>query len=314
MANTTFLFGPAGDNYRRTWAWATFIIVPVFFLGGQIMFLLPAKLLGWITRENIETYPHILHLIIGSFAVTALVFILWIRYFERRDLRSVGIVFDGKASRRYLTGYAAGLLMAAAVVYSVRFLGGYSIEAEPQVTMSALVPVFVLLFAFILQAGTEELVFRGWMMGRLAERYGLWVGVIGNSVLFALMHVDIEALSALGPSGIVIFTVATLLFSVFLSLLVIRERSIWGAAAWHASWNWMFITWFGLPTTGIDLGLAPLVADYMPAPEAAVWLTGGTDGPEGSVFTPVVLVIGTLVLTRLLRSRTKPQSSSAGSG
>ena len=314
MANTTFLFGPAGDNYRRTWAWATFIIVPVFFIGGQIMFLLPAKLLGWITRENVETYPHVLNLIIGAFAVSALIFILWVRYFERRDLRSIGLAFDAKALRRYIKGFAAGLLMAAAVVYSVRFLGGYSIEGESHLTMSALVPVFILMFAFILQSGTEELVFRGWMMGRLAERYGLWVGVIGNSVLFALMHVDIEALAALGVSGMVIFTTATLLFSIFLSLLVIRERSIWGAAAWHASWNWMFITWFGLPTTGIDLGLAPLVADYMPVPEAAVWLTGGTDGPEGSVFTPVILVIGTLVLARLLRSGPRPQSSAAESG
>lgn len=314
MANTTYLFGPAEGNYRRTWAWATFIIVPVFFLGGQIMFLLPAKLLGWITRENVETYPHVLNLIIGAFAVSALIFVLWIRFFERRDFRSVGLVFDGKASKRYLRGFAAGLLMAAAVVYSVRFFGGYSVEAETHLSSSALVPVFILLFAFILQSGTEELVFRGWMMGRLAERYGLWVGVIGNSVLFALMHVDLEALTALGASGMVIFTTATLLFSIFLSLLVIRERSIWGAAAWHASWNWTFITWFGLPTTGIDLGLAPLVADYMPAPEAAVWLTGGTDGPEGSVLTPIILVIGTLILTWLLRGGAKPQSSAAESG
>lgn len=303
MTTATFLFGTAEGSYRRTWAWATFILVPVFLVVGQILFLLPAKLLGWITRENVETYPYVLNLIIGAFAMCALIFWLWIRFFERRNLRSVGLSFDNRSTRQYARGFVLGLLMAAGVVYTVRLLGGYSVEAETHLASTDMVPILILLFAFILQAGTEELVFRGWMMGRLAERYGLWVGVIGNSVLFTLMHVDSEALAALGPSGIALFTAATLLFSIFLSLLVIRERSIWGAAAWHASWNWMFITWFGLPTTGIELGLAPLVADYMPTPDAAVWLTGGTDGPEGSVLTPIVLLIGTLILSWMLQAR-----------
>ena len=65
----------------------------------------------------------------------------------------------------------------------------------------------------------------------------------------------------------------------------------------------MFITWFGLPTTGIELGLTPLVADYMPAPDTAVWLTGGADGPEGSVLTPIVLLVGTLVLSWMLQAK-----------
>lgn len=303
MATATFLFGTAEGSYRRTWAWATFILVPLFLVGGQILFLLPAKLLGWITRENVETYPYVLNLIIGAFSVCALIFWLWIRFFERRNLRSVGLSFDDRSPKRYARGFVLGLLMAAGVVYTVRLLGGYSVEAETYLALTDMVPILILLFAFILQAGTEELVFRGWMMGRLAERYGLWVGVIGNSILFTLMHVDSGALVALGLFGIALFTSATLLFSIFLSLLVIRERSIWGAAAWHASWNWMFITWFGLPTTGIDLGLAPLVADYMPTPDAAVWLTGGTDGPEGSVLTPIVLLVGTLVLSWMLRTR-----------
>jgi hypothetical protein len=92
-----------------------------------------------------------------------------------------------------------------------------------------------------------------------------------------------------------------MLFSVFLSLLVIKEKSIWGAAAWHAAWNWMFITWFGLPTTGIELNLVPLVSDLMPAPEAAVWLTGGTDGPEGSVLALIVLALGCVWMVYSLR-------------
>jgi len=300
---STFLFGPEKDGYRRTWAWATLILVPVFLIGGQILFLLPAKLLGYITAENVETYPYVLNLIIGAFAAAACIFIVWIKAFERRSLASAGLGTDEGWARRYLRGFAFGLLMATSVVLGVRLLGGYSIEADVVLTAADLVPIAVLLLAFMLQAGTEEYIFRGWMMGRIAERYGLWAGVIGNSLIFTLMHIDVDNMAASGVKGVAIFTSTTLLFAIFLSLLVIRERSIWGAAGWHASWNWMFITCFGLPTTGIDLGLKPLLADYMPAPDAPFWLTGGADGPEGSLLTPIVLAVGTLVLVWVLKTR-----------
>lgn len=304
MANSgTFLFGAEDGNYRRTWAWATLILVPLFFLSGQILYLLPAKLLGYLTAENVETYPYVLNLIMGAFAAVACIFILWIKVFEKRNLASAGLGTREGWVLRYLWGFAFGLLMATSVVLGIRVLGGYSIEAEIVITAADLVPIAVLLFAFVLQAGTEEFVFRGWMMGRLAERYGLWAGVIGNSLIFTLMHIDVDNTAALGLRGIAIFTSTTFLFAVFLSLLVIRERSIWGAAGWHASWNWMFITCFGLPTTGIDLGLKPLLADYMPAPDAPFWLTGGADGPEGSVFTPIILAVGCLIVVWMMRNR-----------
>lgn len=306
--NGTFLFGLEDGEYRRTWAWATLILAPVFLILGQILFLLPAKLLGYLTAENVETYPYVLNLIIGAFAVAACVFILWIKAFERRALASAGLGLDSGWKQRYLRGFAFGLLMATTVVLGIRLLGGYSIEAEVVLSVADLWPIAILLFAFVLQAGTEEFIFRGWMMGRIAERYGLWAGVIGNSLIFTLMHVDLDNSAALGLKGIAIFTSTTLLFSVFLSLLVIRERSIWGAAGWHASWNWMFITCFGLPTTGIDLGLTPLLADYMPADNAPFWLTGGADGPESSVLTPVILLVGSLLIVWLL-TRRKNRSS-----
>ncbi len=300
-----YLYGTLAEGQRRTWTWAVPVLVLVFMIGAQILVLLPAKLLGLITRDNVETYPHVLYLIIGSFAMVALVFVLWIRLFERRPLSSAGLAVHRDTLEDYVRGFGYGLLMAASVVGVVWMLGGYVIESEVSLATIDFVPIIVLMFAFMLQSGAEEFVFRGWMMGRIAERYGLWAGVIGNSLIFTLMHVDVENSAALGVKGIALFTSTTLLFAIFLSLLVIRERSVWGAAGWHASWNWMFITCFGLPTTGIDLGLAPLLADYMPAPDAPIWLTGGADGPEGSVLTPIILVIGTAIVAWRLRVRSK---------
>ena len=296
----TELFEAETSTHRRTWILAVPVLAFAFFIVGQVLTLLPVKLLGLASRETIETYPTILFLIIGAFGTTAVVFVAWLRFFERRSWASVGLGLSKGSGRNYVLGFGLGLLMAASVVYAVRLLGGYAVEAEVHLQLRDLAPITILMFAFMLQSGVEELIFRGWLLGRIAARYGLWAGVIANSVLFTLMHFDGDV-SALGVSGTLLFAAATLLFSVFLSLLVIKEKSVWGAAAWHAAWNWMFITWFGLPTTGIELNLVPLVSDLMPTPETAVWLTGGTDGPEGSILTPIVLALGCLWLARYLR-------------
>ena len=293
---TNSVFPEATGNFRRTWTWAVPVLVFALFIIGQLLILLPAKLMGLITRETVETYPTVLYLVIGTFSMTALLLALWIKFFERRSFAGVGLVFKQGTGRFYVRGYVIGLLMGAAVVFGIRLLGGYGVEAESSLSVSDLAPILIMMFAFMLQSGTEEVVFRGWMMGRIAERYGIGAGVIGNSLLFMLMHVEFGELAASSPARLVIFSLGTLLFSVFLSLLAIREKSIWGAAAWHAAWNWIFISWFALPTTGIELNLVPLVTDLMPMADSPVWLTGGAEGPEGSFMTPLVLALGCLFL------------------
>ncbi len=300
------VFPESADAFRRTWIWAVPFLVFGIFILGQLIVLLPADALGLVTRETVETYPTVLYLVIGSFAMVALLFALWIRLFERRTMASVGLVFNRRSTSNFAGGYALGLMMGAAVVCGVLLSGGYAPDPGTAGQPRDFVPILVLMLAFILQSGTEELVFRGWMMSRIAARYGVWAGVIGNSLLFTLMHVEIGGLGTTSVIMILLFTSMTFLFSVFLSLLVIRQKSILGASAWHAAWNWIFITWFGLPTTGIDLGLAPLLTDLAPTERAPEWLTGGNAGPEGSVATLIVLATACLLAFRSLTRESRP--------
>jgi hypothetical protein len=108
-------------------------------------------------------------LIIGSFAMVAVLFTLWIKLFERRSMASVGLVLSRQSIKTFAGGYGNGLLMGTAVVCGVLLLGGYGLEADTGDRSLDLVPIVILMFAFILQSGTEEMVFRGWMMGRIAD-------------------------------------------------------------------------------------------------------------------------------------------------
>jgi hypothetical protein len=128
------------------------------------------------------------------------------------------------------------------------------------------------------------------------------MGILGNSAMFTLLHIELDGRA---PIMIAMFLSMCFAFSIFLSLLTLKAKSIWSASAWHAAWNWLFITWFGLSTTGIALDLRPLCVDLMAREGAPEWLTGGATGPEDSIVTVVVLIVGCLVLLRSRREATK---------
>ncbi|WP_395373343.1 lysostaphin resistance A-like protein [Marinicella sp. W31] len=292
---------------RITPLWALPLLSIAFLVIGQISALLPLKYLGIISKENVDNYPHILYFIIGSFAMVSVLIVLWVRYYEKQTLASVGLRFNAKTLSQYLSGLLLGLLFGTVIVYSIIFLGGYALEQEIDVTLSDWTPVLVLLLAFMVQAGTEELLFRGWLMNHLHSQYGVWVAVIGNSLLFTLFHIGSIDFETATWTSAAIFLVMCLLLSIFLSFHAIKTASIWGACAFHASWNWIFINVFGLPTTGIDLDIKPIWRDYAPVAEAPVWLSGGVMGPEDTVVSLAVLLLACFWYMRKSMNKNQPE-------
>ena len=95
----TELFEAETSTHRRTWILAVPVLAFAFFIVGQVLTLLPVKLLGLASRETIETYPTILFLIIGAFGMTAVVFVAWLRFFERGSWASVGLAISKGTGR-----------------------------------------------------------------------------------------------------------------------------------------------------------------------------------------------------------------------
>ncbi|MEN9428757.1 MAG: hypothetical protein RLZZ220_3106, partial [Pseudomonadota bacterium] len=126
-----------------------------------------------------------------------------------------------------------------------------------------------------------------------------WIAVIGNSVLFALAHAGNIELSKelyVGLANIV-------LFGLFISLYAAREGSLWGVCGWHAAWNWLLGLGFGLEVSGQVVDTVPLIADLTGKEGAEWWLTGAAFGPEASLVTTAVLLVGTVVL--IVRGKTR---------
>ena len=98
-----------------------------------------------------------------------------------------------------------------------------------QMTWEAAVP-FVLFIA-LAPAFTEELLFRGYIQGRLLRRWPAGVAILVTAVLFALMHVTPHAVVAVLPLG------------VWLGVLAWRTGSVGPGIVCHAWVNGAWNVW-----------------------------------------------------------------------
>jgi hypothetical protein len=60
---------------------------------------------------------------------------------------------------------------------------------------------------------------------------------------------------------------------------------------WHGAWNWLLGVGFETPVSGLNLKMPALIVRLVPTGPAL--LTGGAEGPEGSLFCTGLLVGGT---------------------
>lgn len=296
------LYAQREPRHRRTWTVAAIVLALVFIIGGQVLGIIPAILTGFIGMDGAtERWDQLAYILFATFGCGTVLVFLWVRFFERRPLATIGFNADGL--KRFARGYAIGLAFLLAAVGIIWAVGGYSIEAggafQSAAVGAALVPIVVLLLGFIVQGSTEEIFFRGWLMQLIASRHGLWLAIAINSLLFGLMHA-----ANIPPSKELFMGLLNIvLFGVFISLYAAREGSLWGVCGWHAAWNWLLGLGFGLEVSGQVVDAKPLIVDLTTRTEVPWWITGAAFGPEGSVVVTALLLVGSTML--LLRGRTR---------
>ena len=142
--------------------------------------------------------------------------------------------------------------------------------------------ISLLLGCFAMQSSMEELIFRGWMLSAISVKFGVTAAVATSSAIFVFLHYD--------PGASWIFAINVFLFAVFACCWSLRAGSIWSAMGWHAGWNWALATGFQLRVTGLDTHEPALFVQLIP--RGPSYLTGGAEGPEGSLACMLVLAAG----------------------
>lgn len=279
MLKPTALFSPEPARGWIPWAILAPLLCWAFIFVPMVVAWVPLDIYGMHAEDGGPNgVAGLASFLLLPFFLTLVTVLAWVLGVEKRSLASIGLVRGG-AARRFATGAGIGIVSILLVVAAIALAGAYAVGAwlPAWADAAALPGIALLLPCFVLQGSVEEIVIRGWLMSALARRANVPIAVIVSSALFSYLHY------ADGQAPLI--TINTFVFGLFAAAWALRAGHIWGVMGWHAAWNWLLCTGFGLPMTGIDIDLPALLVELAPR-GGDVW-TGGSQGPEGSIVCTV---------------------------
>lgn len=188
------------------------------------------------------------------------------------------------AARQYLLGLIVGGVLfgacfaLASVNGSLRLVG---LTSPLKVGM-----LLLLFFGYVVQAASEEILFRGFLMCDLARRASPARAVLFSSGAFAIAHFS--------NSGVGFVALLNLfLFGVLAALWTLRSGNLLGACALHTAWNFAEGHVFGCSVSGFVTDTTVFASQAAPSLSLT---NGGAFGPEGGVAVTVVFLLAVLLL------------------
>lgn len=223
------------------------------------------------------------------FVVPAIAALIMARI-ERRTWGQYGLPARSAFGKDFWIGTLAGFSAISGCLLGIFALHGFHLTglAIHGSTIASATVAWSL--TFVLVGLAEEFSFRGYLQFTLTTGMGFWPSAFLLSGLFGLAHASNPGESVFGLLSVVLFG---LLFCLFLR----RTGNLWWAVGFHAGWDWGQTFFYGVP----DSGLAPYHNLFNSSFSGPRWLTGGSVGPEASVFTPLALLMVAILFARAYR-------------
>lgn len=203
-----------------------------------------------------------------------------------------GLPARGAFGNQFWFGCLFGLCEITALILLISAFRGYSFGSLTE--RGGVIAKWALFWAifFVVVALFEEFLFRGYALYTLADGIGFWPAAILLSVSFGAVHLRNPGEGWIGVAGV-------LFVGLFWSFTLKRTGSLWFALGMHAAFDFGETFLFSVPDSGMIFP-GHLSNATLHGPN---WLTGGTPGPEGSVFDFLILAIFFLVFNRLYPAR-----------
>jgi len=282
------------DGIRAGWRIAIFLIlvgaegallVSIFAIAGSIDPPLHRALTGGPLFTPLKTLFGE-----GLFIVVLLIAAWVMSVIEKRPLGTYGLPARGAFGGRFWEGAAWGFIAIAAVMGAIGASGDLQVSVA-STGLAAIGGLLLWALAFIGVALSEEFLFRGYLLFTLARAIRFTPAAVVLGVLFALAHSFNPGETPVGIAGIV-------LFALVFSYALWRTGSLWFPVGFHCAWDWGQTAFFGTPDSGMRPSDNFLASVLHGAPLTA----GGTVGPEGSIYTPIaLLVVLALIVVRFRR-------------
>lgn len=226
----------------------------------------------------------------GGIFLVAVIAALIMSRIEHRKFGVYGLPAPFAFGRNFWVGALVGFLAISGCLLGIFLFHGFHLTGLAIRGNTMLAATAAWTGTFILVGLAEEFAFRGYLQYTLTTGMGFWPSALLLSATFGLAHASNPGESKAGLFSVVLFG---LLFCLFLR----RTGNLWWAVGFHAGWDWGQTFFYGVP----DSGIPPYHNLFNCTFTGKAWLTGGSVGPEASVFAPIVLGIVALLFTRVYR-------------
>jgi membrane protease YdiL (CAAX protease family) len=190
--------------------------------------------------------------------------------------------------KRFWQGMAWGLAAVSALVGSIAIVGGYSFGPLALSSRMIVQDGVLWMIAFFLVGVFEEFSFRGYLQYTLGQGIGFWPSAVILSALFGAVHLGNPGEGWIGALSV--FEIA-----MFFALTLRRTGNLWFAIGLHCSFDWGETFLYSVPNSG-NVAEGALSHSTL---HGAKWITGGTIGPEGSLFCFLIVLLMFFVFERL---------------
>jgi uncharacterized protein len=209
---------------------------------------------------------------------------------EHRRPGQYGLPSSAALRKNFWVGILIGLLATSATVLAIFALHGVRFTFAALHGASIFNAAAAWALAFLLAGLAEEFLFRGYPQFTLTTGMGFWPSAILLSGLFGLGHATNGGETILGDLSVVSF-------GLLLCLFLRRTGNLWCAVGFHLGYDWGQTFLYGDPNSGLLPSQNLLNASF----SGPHWLTGGTVGPEASIFCPIVLAIVAILFSLIYR-------------
>lgn len=207
---------------------------------------------------------------------------------ERRKFSAYGLSLRQAFGKDFWTGCLWGFGMLSGTLLVMFLLHGFRISGLALQGKAIFFPLFfwaiAWAIAFIFAGLFEEFFLRGYAQYTLASGIGFWPAAVVFSFVFGFLHSfnAHENLAGLFGAG---------LFGIPLCMLIRRTGTVWCAVGFHAAYDWGQTFFYGIP----DSGIVPYHCLLHSTTSGPQWLSGGIVGPEANIFTPIALLLVTIL-------------------
>ncbi len=216
----------------------------------------------------------------GAFIVSAFVPGFIMARLENRPFGAYGLPRQGALGRLFWMGMLWGIVALSVLMMTMRiagvfYFGGFALGGLRLLKFAVFWAVF-----FVVVGLFEEFFLRGYTQFTLGRGLGFWPAALILSSAFGAIHLGNQGEDKVGALGAAII-------GLFFCLTLKRTGNLWFAVGLHASWDWGETFLYSVPNSGL---VAPghLLSSHFQGPD---WLTGGSVGPEGSIFVFVVMAL-----------------------